>query len=80
MHSNKCNLTVLLHLYPISNEQKSVRNASIHIGKITDKNLLLFSSQTKFAQQKAEIIPFNAATMLLACHVVGKKVCTLAFQ
>ncbi len=29
MHSNKCNLTVLLHLYPISNEQKSVRNASI---------------------------------------------------
>ncbi len=29
VHLNKCNLTVLLHLYPISNEQKSVRNASI---------------------------------------------------
>ncbi len=29
MHSNKCNLTVLLHIYPISNEQKSARNTSI---------------------------------------------------
>ncbi len=53
MHLNKCNLTVLLHLYPISNEQKSV-------GKITDENVLLFSSQTKFALQKVAIIHFNA--------------------
>ncbi len=30
------------------------------VGKITDKNVLLFSSQTKFALQKAAIIPFNA--------------------
>ncbi len=43
------------------------------VGKIIDENVLLFSSQTKFALQKAAIIPFNAATMLLAQHVVGKK-------
>ncbi len=30
------------------------------VGKITDENVLLFSSQTKFALQKAAIIYFNA--------------------
>ncbi len=30
------------------------------VGKITDENVLLFSSQTKFELQKAAIIPFNA--------------------
>ena len=30
------------------------------VDKITDENVLLFSIQTKFAQQKAAIIPFNA--------------------
>ncbi len=30
------------------------------VGKITDENVLLFSSQTKFELQNAAIIPFNA--------------------
>ncbi len=30
------------------------------VGKITDENILLFSSQTKFALQKAAIVPFTS--------------------
>ena len=38
------------------------------VDKITDENELLFSLQTKFAQQKAAIIPFNADNVIsLAC-------------
>ncbi len=36
------------------------------VGKITDENVLLFSSETKLALQKAAIIPFNA-DINLAC-------------
>ncbi len=60
MHSNKCNLTLLPHLYTIPNEQKS------------EEMHPLFSSQTKCALQKAAIIHFGMlTTMLLVWHVVG---------
>ncbi len=66
MHTNKCNLTVLLHLYQISKEQKSVRNASTWtVCKITDENVLLFSSQT--------IIPFNTDNHVISS--CGRKTC-----
>jgi len=42
------------------------------VDKITE-NVLLFSIQTKFAQQKAAIIPFNADNVI---SLAGKKVCT----
>ncbi len=42
MHSNKSNLTGLLHLYPISNEQKSVRNASIRWSNNRWKRTVIF--------------------------------------
>ncbi len=64
MHSNKRNLTVLLRLCPISNEQKSVRNAPICKLNNEQKRSYFHHSQTKFALQKAAMISFNAGKNL----------------
>ncbi len=39
-------LILLLLLYPISIEQKSVEEMQLYVGKITDENVLLFASFT----------------------------------
>ena len=48
------------------------------VDKITDENVLLFSSQTKFAQQKAAIIPFNADNVISLAFGMKKSLHTIA--
>ena len=47
------------------------------VDKITE-NLLLFSIQTKFAQQKAAIIPFNADNVISLAFGRKKSLHTIA--
>ncbi len=63
MHSNKCNLTVLLHLFPILNEQKSVRNAAIHRKNNWWKHTVIFITN-KICTAKTSI---NGCPLLRVC-------------
>ncbi len=49
------------------------------VGKITDENVLLFSSKTKCALHKAAIRHFNADNHVFSLSCGSKKVCTLVF-
>ncbi len=68
MYSNECDLTELLPLYQISNEQKSVKkNASIHrLKKLT------FHHKLNLHCKMQQLHLLMLTTMLLACHVVIK--------
>ncbi len=73
MHSIKCNLnsaTSSVSDFPMSRNLQEMHRS---VGKITDENILLFSSQTKFAA----IIPFNADNHVISLSSGKKKVCTL---
>ncbi len=50
------------------------------VGKITDENVLLFSSQTKIAVQKAAIIPFNADNHVISSCGRKKSLHAIVFQ
>ncbi len=52
MRSTKCNLTELLHCIRFR-MSRNLYEMHRSVGKITDGNVLLFSSQTKFALKKA---------------------------
>ncbi len=73
MHSIKCNLNSATS--SVSDFQMSRNLQEMHrsVGKITDENILLFSSQTKFAA----ILPFNADNHVISLSSGKKKVCTL---
>ncbi len=50
------------------------------VGKITDENVLLFSSQTKIAVQKSAIIPFNADNHVISSCGRKKSLHAIVFQ
>ncbi len=69
MHSIKCNLNSATSSVSDFRMSRNLQEMHRSIGKITDENVLLFSSQTKFAA----IIPFNADNHVISLSSGRKK-------